>query len=90
MRHLTLDDQRSTTGPTTFVVRSSLDGFTADLGTFPTHVAIATGHTSLRLGPAFAGLKTPVEFRIFAFGASGAAGTWRIDNVVLLGLTQAP
>lgn len=86
--NLALDDQKSGTGPTTAVIRSSLDGFTADLVTFTTHTAIATGHTTLPLGAAFANLTAPVELRIFGFGATAAGGTWRIDNVALTAFTS--
>ncbi len=80
--------QRSTSGPTTWVLRSSLDGFAADLaGPFTSPTAIAT--TSIDLAPAsFANRTTGVEFRIYAFSATAAAGTFRIDNLSLLGGVQ--
>lgn len=85
---LALDDQKSGTGPTTFVIRSNLDGFTTDLGTFTTHAAL--GRTTLALGAAFANVATAVEFRIYAFGTTNSGGTWRIDNVALAGFTSGP
>jgi putative Mn2+ efflux pump MntP len=70
----------------TFALRSSRDGFAADLQTFATHTAIATSLSELTLGAVFANVAVAVEFRIYAFGASAAAGTWRIDDVQLSGV----
>ncbi|MBX3156273.1 MAG: tandem-95 repeat protein [Deltaproteobacteria bacterium] len=84
---LVLDEQRSGTGPTQFVVRSSLDNFTANLGTFSTHTTFATTTISLT---GFTNLPGAVTFRIFGFSAGAGAGTWRIDNVKVNGFTKAP
>jgi hypothetical protein len=87
LQHLLVSDSRSSTGPRTFVLRSSLDNFTADLG-------LVTSHTSLTandfvLGTAFATLNAQVEFRIYAYGSTGSTGTFRIDNVKVAGFTTA-
>jgi cysteine-rich repeat protein len=82
------DEQRSGTGPVTYVVRSSLDGFTADLATGATAAALAP-HQIL-LGAEFTNLTAPVEFRIYAFGTTASGGTWRIDNVEVYGFTDGP
>ena len=81
---LALKDQRSGTGPVTFAVRSSLDGFSVNLQTFASHVSL--GRSDIVLAAAFANLTAQVELRLYAFGASAAAGTWRIDDVQLIGV----
>jgi len=85
---LDFSDQRSGTGPTTYFVRSSLDGFTADLQTDATLAAL--GPHRVLLDSSFAGLSAPVEFRLFATGASAGTGTWRIDDVAVSGFTIIP
>lgn len=75
------DALSSSTGPATWALHSSLDGFGASLGTFSTGAA---GNTVV-LGNAFHYLTTAVEFRIFGFSAGGSTGTGRIDNLSLLG-----
>lgn len=70
-------------GPEFFTVRSSLDGFTADLTGPLRHTAetLAGKHT-LALGPAFARLRRPVAFRFVAWGAkSGGSGVWALGAV---------
>ncbi|HEX4418105.1 MAG TPA: hypothetical protein VH165_09425 [Kofleriaceae bacterium] len=88
LTNLALKDLRSGTGPTAFSIRSSADNFATDLMVFTTHVT-TIGPDVLPLGAGFANLTTAVEFRLYAYGASAAAGTWRIDEVQLSG-TIAP
>ena len=83
LTNFALKDQRSGTGPVTFAVRSSRDGFAADLQSFASHAAL--GRSEIILGATFAGVTTPVEFRMYAFNGA-AAGTWRIDDVQLTGV----
>jgi len=79
-------NQRSATGPLTLVVRSSRDNFAADLVTLPTPAAVVLARNEIVLDAGFANLTTGVEFRMYAFGASASAGTWRIDDVQLAGV----
>jgi cysteine-rich repeat protein len=83
-------DQRSGTGPTQWTLRSSLDSFTADIATSATHPAPLTSQTIALDAASFTALIVPVEFRIYAFNTASAAGTWRIDNVRVVGFTQGP
>lgn len=72
------------TGPSTWRVRSSLDGFAADLAsgnvsilpTFTQHTVDLSGGT---IGA------TPVEFRWFAASASNVNTSWGVDDVVVNG-----
>ena len=83
---LELDERRSSTGIRQWSVRSSLDGFGADLGLFTVPDDTATRvNQATSLGFAFQELASPVEFRIYGFGAEGASGTWRIDNLEMMG-----
>ncbi len=89
---LSFDEQRSGTGPTTWSLRSSLDNFATDINTTPTSTTSPTSNgsftsrvVSLSANASFQNVSTPVTFRIYGFGASGAAGTWRFDNITVTG-----
>jgi hypothetical protein len=81
-------DQISGTGPTGFALRSSKDSYAANIFsgstnatiTDPAHVTTLTGFTTLSAG---------TTFRIYAYGASNASGTWRVDNVIIKGFINA-
>jgi hypothetical protein len=47
-------------------------------------LSLPSGGYVFVLGPSFANLTMPVEFRLYAF-ASASAGYWRIDDVQLVG-----
>jgi endonuclease/exonuclease/phosphatase family metal-dependent hydrolase len=92
VNRLSFDEQRSGTGPTTWVLRSSLDNFTADINTTPTSTTSPTSNgsftsrvVSLSANSIFQHVSTPLTFRIYGYGASGAAGTWRFDNITVNG-----
>jgi subtilisin-like proprotein convertase family protein len=74
------DDRRSNTGPSTWAVRSSLDGFGSDLASGASHLSFTTNEETIAPGP----LTGTVTFRIIGGGGTGG-GTWRLDNVSLLG-----
>jgi cysteine-rich repeat protein len=82
---LQLDERRSATGIRSGSVRSSLDGFASDILLFAVPDDILFRTQTLPLPAQFRDLTTAVEFRIFGFQAEAAGGTWRIDNVLLLG-----
>ena len=82
--------RRSNSGPANYAVRSSLDGFQADLasGTCPTNI---TYNNMVTLGAAFQSVASAVtiDFRFYAFGAGATTGTWRLDSVRIHGtITQ--
>ncbi len=85
---LELDETRSGTGITGWSVRSSVDNFATDLATFvvPDVTTLRTNQRTT-LGAAFSNVTTAVEFRIYGYGAEAGAGTWRLDNVELYGVT---
>ena len=85
LRALQLDERRSATGIRSWAVRSSLDGFAADLALFTVPDDTLARTQTVQLPAQFRNLAAPVEFRIFGFQAEAAGGTWRVDNVALIG-----
>ncbi|HND89446.1 MAG TPA: SprB repeat-containing protein, partial [Saprospiraceae bacterium] len=85
LTNLTFDSQRSSTGPATWEVRTSLDNFAA---------AVATGSNPLAFAMQTAALTQTVtagqtfEVRVYGYGATGTGGTLRLDNVNLNGTIQ--
>jgi hypothetical protein len=65
-----------------FAFRSSLDGYTADIGT-PT----VSGATIDLSGPAFQNISAPVTFRFYAWGADQSSRTFSINDFTFNGLT---
>lgn len=88
---LILDEQRSGTGIQSWAVRSSLDSFVSDLGTFsvPDNTSLRSDQTTT-LDASFNSITSAIEFRIYGYEAEGNAGTWRLDNVRLEGLLTSP
>jgi hypothetical protein len=81
-------DQKSGTGPTNWVLRSSLDGYVADLNVpspSPTNTPYNALPNVVELGINFQNINTAVTFRLYAYGATSAAGTWRIDDLTIEG-----
>ncbi len=78
---LKFDDRQSGTGPTAWRIRSSADGYAVDLAVGGTHTSFATNEASFSLP----GLTGSVTFRIHGDSATSASGTWRLDNVSLMG-----
>ncbi len=81
-------DQKSGSGPQYWVLRSSLDGYMADLNTpSPSATSAAFGDVpqTVELGLSFQNITSPVTFRLFAYGASGSTGTWRLDDLSIEG-----
>lgn len=75
----------SSTGPSNFVLRSSVDGFAADLALF---VVTNKDNNPISVSTALSLVgQTSVEFRIYGYGASASAGSARLANGGDLGLT---
>ncbi len=79
-------DRRSGSGPSTWGIRSSVDGFVADLDSGATHLSFTTNEVPLAL----TGVSGALTIRIHGRSASQSAGTWRLDNVILLGSAGVP
>src|SRR5439155_18782519 len=85
LTELDFDGLRTATGPTNLALRSSLDGFAADLATFSLATPDSLAHFTAALGGPFQNLTNAVEFRIYASNAADANGALAIDNVELFG-----
>ena len=77
--------QASGTGPTSFSFRSSADGFATGVG-----VPTAAGTTISLSAPAYQGLTTLIEFRLYGFGASAAGGTYSVNDFTFNGSVDLP
>ncbi len=79
--------RRSGTGPTTFVLRSSVDNFTADIttNTFATSNTTATPFTASLSGSSFQNIGSAITFRLYGYGATAAGGTAGIDDFTFSG-----
>ena len=84
---------KSGTGPQNVVLRSSADGYVADLGTVAPTGAITVQNTITISG--LTNLTTATTFRLYGYGATGATGTGGFDisssvvNVQLNGTTAS-
>jgi hypothetical protein len=67
--------QASGTGPTSFAFRSSVDGFASNIG-LPT----VTGATISLTGTEYQNITSPIEFRLYGWGASGSGGTFSVND----------
>lgn len=79
--------ERSTTGPTSLELRSSIDGFTASIGT----LANSTGGTLNTIdlsGGSYQNISGAVEFRIYGWNAGGATGTQSVNDFIFNGVTN--
>ncbi|MES2431936.1 MAG: InlB B-repeat-containing protein, partial [Bacteroidota bacterium] len=84
---------KSGTGPQNVALRSSFDGYAADLGTVVPTAAIATANTITITG--LTALTTATTFRLYGYGATATTGTGGFDigtnvvNVQLNGSTAS-
>jgi hypothetical protein len=74
----------SASGPTAFAFRSSLDGFSSDIGS-PT----ANGTTIDLSGTSYQNLTDPIEFRLYGYSASSGSGTFSINDYTFNGTVEA-
>lgn len=83
---LTFIWDRSSTGPGNLTLRSSADGYTADLGSLS---ALPSGNQSATSTIAISGLTnltSAVTFRLYAYGATAATGTAGFDTFATNGV----
>lgn len=82
--------RKSNTGPASYSVRSSRDGFQGDLATGAGANPI-TWNNQVPLGAGFQSVPASevLEFRFYGYAATSDAGTWRLDSVRIHGsITQ--
>lgn len=75
--------QASGSGATAFAFRSSVDGFTNDIGT-----PLATGATIDLSAGAYQNISSAITFRLYGWGASAAAGTFSVNDFTFNGVTS--
>ncbi len=80
--------QRSGTGPQTAELRVTISGVETFLNTAAIP-ATATGF-SFTLGTTVENIITPITFRIYAFGGTNAAGTFRLSNALQITGSSIP
>lgn len=81
------DTYRSATGPQSWMLRYSVDGYASNLAS-GTNAVSSWGETNVAY-LSLIGLTSAVTFRVYGTNASGSTGTWRLDNVRLLGSVTA-
>lgn len=77
--------QTSPTGPTSFALRSSLDSYTANIGT-----PSSSGTTISLSASQFQNITSAITFRIYGWGASGSGGTFSINDFTFNGKVCIP
>lgn len=77
--------QRSTTGPTSFSVRSSIDNYATTIQYIASSGTTASSETVLLSGAGFQNVTNPITFRIYGYGATGATGTSSINDFTFNG-----
>lgn len=82
---LTFTERRSLTSVRRWQVRSSLDNFTAIVDSMTVPDDDQNRDHRIHLPAAFRGLNQAVEFRFYGYAAEATGGTWRLDNVRLVG-----
>jgi hypothetical protein len=85
---LTGNWQRSSSGPASYILRSSADGFVGNVasGSVPS----GTAAFNLNLGAAaFDAITSAITFRLYGFGSTGTAGTFSINDFVFNGAVSA-
>jgi hypothetical protein len=101
---ITFDAGRTATGPRQFVVRSSADGFSANLSASESQANVSivgsnvfqftdntstTIYTGMSVAPGGSVVSTAVTYRIYSYNAESSAGGFRVDNVVISGTVTA-
>lgn len=74
----------SLTGPNAWAVRSSLDGFTSNIGSPTSATAVTLSTISLTAG-AYQGITSAITFRVYGWGATSATSTFSINDFVFNG-----
>lgn len=77
--------QRSSTGPSNFAVRSSLDNYAANIVLITETGTAAVEKTIALSGAAFQNISSAITFRIYGYNATGATGTSSINDFTFNG-----
>jgi hypothetical protein len=74
--NIQLQHQRSSTGPRKFVIRTSLNGFSADASNVVSIADVNTLQNNTFTLASFINTTVPVTFRLYAYAAETGSGTW--------------
>jgi len=85
---LTGANQVSPSGPTSYALRSSLDGFTADIATGSLSGTAAFNYNLS--AASFDNVANSIEFRLYGWGASAANGTFSVNDFAFNGIVAIP
>jgi len=77
--------QRSNTGPSAFVVRSSLDNFATDIQSITASGTSGSAKTVALSNASFQNVASAITFRIYGYSATGATGTSSINDFIFNG-----
>ncbi len=77
---LTFAERRSGTGIRNFVIRTSLDSFTADIFSASVPDDTATRDQSFTFNSSFDVISSALTIRVYGYSSESAAGTWRLAN----------
>ncbi len=80
LTQVVVPERRSASGIRAFALRSSHDNFATDIFTALVPDDTLVRRHTVALGTEFAGIQTPVEFRLYGFQAESASGTWRLGT----------
>ncbi len=78
------NQKSSTSGPTTILMRSSVDSFTANIGSLSASTTATTATVDLSAA-AYQQLTSAVTFRIYGFGATSPGSTFSINDFIFNG-----
>jgi len=85
---MTFGYRATSTGPTNFAVRSSVDTYASNLISGPI-TGDSAWHSAGTLTITLSGINTATTFRILGSGASSSLGTFRVDDVTVYGSVTA-
>lgn len=88
---LSFTTQSSNTGPNTYILRSSVDNYTANIATIsitPNGSASALQTVNLSAGT-FQNIGSAITFRMYGYGGSGATGTNSINDFTFNGTVSS-
>ena len=82
--------QRSNEGPTSIAVRSSLDGYTNNIGSPIIGPALTPTQSTIDLSSAtYQNITSPVTFRIYAWSAGAGTGAFSINDFIFNGTVSS-
>ncbi len=72
--------QHSSTGPANYVLRCGTDAFTSNIGTLVSNTTTGAINTISLTAPAYQHITSAITFRVYAWGASSAAGSFSVND----------